>query len=163
MYYKALNINGVEYRFAVNITGSGAPTTETEGVVGMFYIDEDTDDVYKCIGENEWKKISVASDGMPSAEDMSALEDTHVQPRIEFVAYDPLNGTMMRVPMSKVDKTMQSSLNGVVSASAVVDENGKSATLPPLEVDTTLLTEQDIPSIVERVVETLPVAEEASF
>lgn len=163
MYYKALNINGVEYKIAVNITGHGAPTAATEGVAGMFYIDEDTDDVYKCIGENEWEIFSVASDGMPSAEDISALEDTHVQPRIEFVAYDPLNGTMMRVPMSKVDKTMQLSLDGYMSASAVVDENGKSATLPPLEEDTTLLTEQDIPSIVERVVEALPAAEEASF
>lgn len=162
MYYKALNINGVEYKIAVNITGYGAPTAQTDGVAGMLYIDEEADKVYICLGNGEWKEFSVTS-GMPNAEDMSTLEDTHVQPRIEFVAYDPLSGTMMRVPMSKVDKTMQLSLDGNMSASAVVDENGKSATLPPLEEDTTLLTEQDIPSIVERVVEALPVAEGASF
>lgn len=58
MYYKALNINGVEYRIAVNITGSGAPTAETEGVVGMFYMDEDTGEVYKCLGGGEWLPFS---------------------------------------------------------------------------------------------------------
>lgn len=37
------------------------------------------------------------------------------------------------------------------------------ASIPPLEEDTMLLTEQDIPLIVERVVEALPAAEGASF
>lgn len=48
MYYTQLNINGVDYPLAVNITGAGAPTTSTAAEVGMFYMDTTTGDVYKC-------------------------------------------------------------------------------------------------------------------
>lgn len=47
MFHKNLVINGVKYPLAVNITGSGAPTESTEATTGMFYMDEDTGDVYK--------------------------------------------------------------------------------------------------------------------
>lgn len=31
------------------LTGSGAPTQYTEGVVGQLYVDEDTDEIYQCV------------------------------------------------------------------------------------------------------------------
>lgn len=48
MYHKKLNINGTDYPIAVNIAGAGAPTASTAAEVGMFYMDTDTGDVYKC-------------------------------------------------------------------------------------------------------------------
>lgn len=52
MFYKNLNINGENYPLAVNISGAGAPTG-VEGSVGMFYLDTDTDEVYKYTS-NGW-------------------------------------------------------------------------------------------------------------
>lgn len=48
MYYKNLNINGTDFKIAVNIAGAGAPTTATEGVVGMIYMNTNNGDLYKC-------------------------------------------------------------------------------------------------------------------
>ena len=60
MYYKILKINGVEYPIAVNITGMGAPTSSTEAVVGMFYMDETNGEVYKFTPDG-WKPIGGSS------------------------------------------------------------------------------------------------------
>lgn len=43
-----LNIFGVEAKEIPSITGSGAPTTATEGAVGCLYMDSDTGELYKC-------------------------------------------------------------------------------------------------------------------
>ena len=48
MYNKAININGIEYPIAVNITGNGAPTSEVEAVIGMLYMDINSGNLYKC-------------------------------------------------------------------------------------------------------------------
>lgn len=37
----------------LNIKGSGAPTSTTEGAVGCLYMDTDTGDLYKCVGAAE--------------------------------------------------------------------------------------------------------------
>lgn len=58
MYYKNLKINGVEYPFAVNITGEGAPTSSTEAEVGMFYMDETNGKIYKFTPDG-WKPCGV--------------------------------------------------------------------------------------------------------
>lgn len=47
-FFKNININGKNFPLAVNQTGAGAPTATTPGVVGMFYMDENTGNVYKC-------------------------------------------------------------------------------------------------------------------
>jgi hypothetical protein len=51
----------VKYPLAVNITGSGAPTESTEATTGMFYMDEDTGDVYKRTPDG-WKEFNTASE-----------------------------------------------------------------------------------------------------
>lgn len=43
-----LNIFGVEAKQIPSITGSGAPTTATEGAAGCLYMDTDTGELYKC-------------------------------------------------------------------------------------------------------------------
>ena len=59
-YVKHFNMLGVEAQQIPCITGTGAPTTETEGAVGCFYMDTDNGDVYKCIKVEgdvyTWKK-----------------------------------------------------------------------------------------------------------
>lgn len=49
-YVKFFNLLGVEAQQIPCITGEGAPTTTTEGAVGCFYMDTDSDngDIYKC-------------------------------------------------------------------------------------------------------------------
>lgn len=61
MYYKHITINGTKFDIAVNIVGSGAPTTATEGSVGMIYMDESDGKLYKCTSasrsEYVWAKV----------------------------------------------------------------------------------------------------------
>lgn len=47
-YIDSFDIFGVEAKEIPCIKGNGAPTTETAGAVGMFYMDIDTGSVYKC-------------------------------------------------------------------------------------------------------------------
>lgn len=62
-FVDSLKIFGVEARQKPSITGSGAPTTETEGAVGEFYMDTDTGDVYKCTAVTDgayiWKNTNI--------------------------------------------------------------------------------------------------------
>ena len=51
-YVKSLNLFGVEAKEIPCITDSGVPTNSTVGDVGMFYMDTDTGDVYKCVAVN---------------------------------------------------------------------------------------------------------------
>lgn len=46
-YVKNLKMLGIEAKEIPCITGKGAPTLETEGAVGMFYMAEDSGKVYK--------------------------------------------------------------------------------------------------------------------
>lgn len=52
-YVKYFNLFGVDTKEIPCITGKGAPTAETVGAVGLFYMDTDTGEVYKCIGVSE--------------------------------------------------------------------------------------------------------------
>lgn len=67
-YVKSLNLFGVEAKEIPCITGSGAPTTSTQGAVGCFYMDtsSDTKDVYKCTavsnGTYTWEKFGSGND-----------------------------------------------------------------------------------------------------
>ena len=47
-YVKSLNLFGVEAKEIPCITGTEAPTTSTEGAVGLLYMDTTTGDLYKC-------------------------------------------------------------------------------------------------------------------
>lgn len=68
-YHKGIRIEGAdEFLLAVNITGHGAPTEDTEAEPGMCYLDGDSEhgDLYKCIGVlvtetrtvYRWKKLA---------------------------------------------------------------------------------------------------------
>lgn len=48
-YVESYDLFGVESKQIPCILGSGAPTTSTEGAVGLFYMNTDNGDVYKCI------------------------------------------------------------------------------------------------------------------
>ena len=47
-YVESFNLFGVDAKQIPSILGSGAPTNDTEGAVGCFYMDTDTGTVYKC-------------------------------------------------------------------------------------------------------------------
>lgn len=47
-YVQYFNLFGVDAKQIPSITGSGAPTTKTEGAVGCLYMNTDTGDLYKC-------------------------------------------------------------------------------------------------------------------
>lgn len=71
MLYKRLIIDGEELRLAVCQSGKGAPSKDTEGCVGLFYTDEITGDVYKCIAEKDGCQWEL----MPCAKDIRELEE----------------------------------------------------------------------------------------
>lgn len=51
MFYRKININGIEFPLAVNLSGPGEPTEYTYGDIGMFYMNEENGDVYKKTAE----------------------------------------------------------------------------------------------------------------
>ena len=73
-YVKSLDLFGVEVQQIPNITGSGAPTTATEGAVGCLYMDtaSENGDMYKCIavtdGTYNWVPCTSGDSGGGSAE-----------------------------------------------------------------------------------------------
>ena len=59
MFYRSVRNGGEDYPIAVNLAGYGAPTVE--GVAGMFYVDLDSEDIYKCLGGTDWVKIQFSA------------------------------------------------------------------------------------------------------
>lgn len=51
-YVQTYDIFGIESKQIPCITGSGAPTTTTEGAVGCLYMDTDKGGLYKCVAVN---------------------------------------------------------------------------------------------------------------
>lgn len=64
-YIDHLDLFGVEAKEIPCDTGSGAPTSSTVGAVGLFYMDTDNGDVYKCTavsgGKYTWKLLNSSS------------------------------------------------------------------------------------------------------
>ena len=92
-YTKISDEDGNEFLLAVNITGHGAPTEDTEAEPGMCYLDEDSEhgDLYKCIGVlvtetrtvYRWKKLA----GQEEVERLEkAIEDL---PQADMAQNDP--------------------------------------------------------------------------
>lgn len=57
-YHRKIQVSGGdEFEIAVNITGHGAPTEQTEANPGMIYMDEDSEDgdLYKCIRVEQYE------------------------------------------------------------------------------------------------------------
>lgn len=65
-YVNSFNMFGTDVKQIPCITGSGAPTTTTEGAVGCLYMDSNNGDVYKCTAVNgttsTWEKIASSDD-----------------------------------------------------------------------------------------------------
>ena len=85
-YHKGIRIEGAdEFLLAVNITGHGAPTEDTEAEPGMCYLDEDSEhgDLYKCIGVlvtetrtvYRWKKLAGQEEVERLSEAIADLEN----------------------------------------------------------------------------------------
>lgn len=76
-YHKRIQVEGSdEFELAVNITGKGAPTEDTEAEPGMVYMDEDSEngDLYKCISRTETEeKVVYTWKKMPSQEEVDSL------------------------------------------------------------------------------------------
>lgn len=57
-FVENLDFYGVNAKEIPCVTGEGAPTETTEGVVGCFYMDGDTGTVYKCVAPGKWRPMS---------------------------------------------------------------------------------------------------------
>ena len=88
-YHKGIRIEGAEeFLLAVNITGHGAPTEDTEAEPGMCYLDEDSEhgDLYKCIGVlvtetrtvYRWKKLAGQEEVERLSEAIADLKSTGI-------------------------------------------------------------------------------------
>lgn len=76
-YHKRIQVEGSDaFELAVNITGKGAPTEDTEAEPGMVYMDEESanGDLYKCISRTQTKeKVVYTWKKMPSQEAVDSL------------------------------------------------------------------------------------------
>ena len=67
-FIKNFDILGISAKEIPCITGSGAPTSSTEGAVGCFYMDTDNGSVYKCTAASDgvytWSEDGASSDGV---------------------------------------------------------------------------------------------------
>lgn len=81
-YVESFNLFGIEAKEIPCIKGSGEPTTETVGAVGLLYMDTDTGDLYKCTAVNEgvytWVAL-VEQDVVKSINGVSPDESGNVQ------------------------------------------------------------------------------------
>lgn len=70
-FVKSFDFFGVPARQVPSITGTGAPTTATEGAVGCLYMDTDTGNLYKCTaasgGVYTWVKSESSGGGISDA------------------------------------------------------------------------------------------------
>lgn len=57
-YIKNLKMLGIEAKEIPCITGTGAPTLETDGAVGMFYMDEGSGKVHKRTATG-WEPLTI--------------------------------------------------------------------------------------------------------
>lgn len=103
---------------------------------------------------------------MESAEGMATI--TALQTSDSFILYDLPGKTMAKLTWDNLRKLILTYMNGRVvagSTASVSDEaeTGFAATIPELEDDTVLLTEQDMPRIVKAVKDELAVWEGGSY
>ena len=101
-YHKGIRIEGAdEFLLAVNITGHGAPTEDTEAEPGMCYLDEDSEhgDLYKCIGVlvtetrtvYRWKKLA-------GQEEVERLSEAIADQQAQIDGKQPKGNYLTKVP-----------------------------------------------------------------
>lgn len=130
--------------------------TWTDKVNGRDVVDaEDINAIAEAVIELEKN-----GGGVGTMDTISALDSTDF-----FLVYDLPEKSNVRISWQSLRGIIQEHLERKLTALAVADEvgSGYKATIRELEKDTTLLTAQDIPSIVNQVVDSFPAAEEASF
>lgn len=94
-YIDHLNLFGVDAKEIPCIRGSGAPTTETTGAVGLFYMNTDTGDTYKC--------TEVAESGY-------VWNPLDVQENLAYMIYDGFtswDGALYAPDATKLEKTSE--------------------------------------------------------
>ena len=88
-FVDTLDIMGTAVRLIPCMTGSGAPTSETDGDVGTLYLDRTCGTIYVCTDIGRWKPLTVTVD--------SALSDSSENP--------VQNKTVKAAVDAKIDKT----------------------------------------------------------
>ena len=108
-YHKGIRIEGAdEFLLAVNITGHGAPTEDTEAEPGMCYLDEDSEhgDLYKCIGVlvtetrtvYRWKKLA-------GQEEVERLSEAIADQQTQLDGKQPKGNYLTEIPAGYVTET----------------------------------------------------------
>lgn len=82
-----------------------------------------------------------------------------------IIIYDVPAGAYAKISWTNLRKAIEGHFNGRLAAGSVLDEvkTGFAATIPELEDDTVLLTEQDMPRIVKAVKDELAVWDGGSY
>ena len=123
-YHKGIRIEGAdEFLLAVNITGHGAPTEDTEAEPGMCYLDEDSEhgDLYKCIGVlvtetrtvYRWKKLAGQEEVDSLSEAIDDLKENGTGDGTSVSTIEPADDDIPKVyftgtlPTSKDDGDVQ--------------------------------------------------------
>lgn len=96
-FIKNFDILGISAKEIPCITGSGAPTSSTEGAVGCLYMDADTGNMYKCTAVSDgvytWETLLNDQPSRDCIIDVAALPETDIN---EHAFYRLLNGSFIR-------------------------------------------------------------------
>lgn len=76
-YIRRLTINGMAYDLAVGQAGSGAPGTTYPGVLGQFYTDLDSGEVYVCMGGSSDAGVYIWRSIVPTNLSVNSLQINH--------------------------------------------------------------------------------------
>lgn len=98
MLHRRIIIDETEYKIAVGQCGKGAPTEDTEGYVGVTYMDSETARMYKCISDSGGKYTWVPLDG-----DTQERIDVLARQVAELDAMNPLKFTSISCSPSSAE------------------------------------------------------------
>lgn len=136
-FVEALNLFGLTAKEIPCITGSGAPTSNTQGAIGSLYLDTATGTIYACIGASGSSYTWIAGSGGEDG-----------------------------VGVQSVTQTTTSTEDGGVNVITVTLTNGQKSTFQVrngTKGDPYTLTSSDKASIVTDVINALPTWEGGSY
>ena len=82
-FVDTLDIMGTAVRLIPCITGSGAPTAETDGDVGVLYLDKTGGAIYACTDVGTWKPLTVSVDPALSDDSENPVQNKTVKAAID--------------------------------------------------------------------------------
>jgi len=137
------------------LTGKGAPTTATEGAVGMLYMDTDTGELYKCTavadGAYTWGKVGSGDAVLYTAQTLT--EEQKAQARENIGAA----GNAVLYTSQTITSEQQAQARANIGAGTVKSVNGNAADANGnVQIETNAPTDEQVSTAVEAYLDAHP-------